>query len=145
MSIRKIAEKDKNIILEMMTIFYNSPAGHTNGSAEIFENDFNACVSDNPYLDGYVICDGEVIQGYFMLAKSFSTEFGKPCVWLEDIYVLEQYRNLGLGSKILEFISEKYKNCIIRLEVEKDNDRAIYVYKKAGFEPLSYLEMIKFN
>ena len=41
-------------ILAMMKEFYVSDAVFTNGSDEIFENDFQNCVNDNPYLEGYV-------------------------------------------------------------------------------------------
>ena len=69
-----------------------------------------------------------------MVAKSFSTEFGKPCVWIEDIYVKDAYRGLGIGSHFLKFIESKYPDAILRLEVEAENERAVNVYQKCGFE-----------
>ena len=41
-------------VIEMMRVFYASPAVHTNGSEEIFLNDVENCINDNPYLEGYV-------------------------------------------------------------------------------------------
>ena len=38
-TIRIMNEKDKSDILEMMRVFYASPAVHTNGSDEIFLSD----------------------------------------------------------------------------------------------------------
>ena len=32
---------------------------------------------------------------------------------------------------------------VIRLEVEEDNERAVAVYKKAGYQPLPYMQMTK--
>ena len=52
--IRSMEEKDRGQVLEMMRVFYASPAVLTNGSQEIFEADINACLSDNPYLEGYI-------------------------------------------------------------------------------------------
>ena len=78
-----------------------------------------------------------------MLAKSFSTEFGKPCVWVEDLYVKDAYRGQGIGSQFLAYVSEKYPDAIVRLEVEAENERAISVYEKAGFSILPYMEMKK--
>ena len=82
-----------------------------------------------------------VVVGYGMIAKSFSTEFGKPCVWIEDIYVMEEYRGRGIGSEFIQFVMENNPNCVIRLEVEEDNKRAIDVYHKNGFSVLPYMEM----
>ncbi len=143
MQIRFIQEKDKQAVKNMMEVFYSSPAVLSNGSEEIFCADINACLSDNPYLEGYVFEENHEIVGYGMVAKSFSTEFGKPCMWIEDIYVLPSYRGKGIGSKFLEFISCKYPNTILRLEVEEENFNAVKTYKKNGFEVLPYMQMKK--
>ena len=127
----------------MMRTFYASDAVFTNGSEEIFNADISACISDNPYIEGYIFENDNVIQGYAMLAKSFSTEFGKPCIWIEDLYIKEEYRGLGIGSLFLEFIEAKYPNSLFRLEVEAENDRALHVYKKCGYDVLPYMEMKK--
>ena len=143
MKIEKMTVAHAPAGLEMMRVFYASDAVLTNGSEEIFSSNVEACVGDSPYLGGYVFEDESGIQGYAMCAKSFSTEFGKPCVWIEDLFIKENYRGHGLGSDFLAFISEKYKDCVIRLEAEKENERAIHVYKKAGFDILPYTEIIK--
>lgn len=144
-SIRQMVESDRAAVMDMMQTFYSSPAVLTNGSAEIFEADIDACVSDSPYAEGYVFEDGGEIIGYGMLAKSFSTEFGKRCIWIEDLYIKEPYRGRGIGSAFFNMISEKYPDHLFRLEAEEENERAIAVYKKNGFEVLPYLEMKKEN
>ena len=140
-TIRAMTLEDKAAVLEMMRVFYASEAVFTNGSEEIFLNDVKQCVNDNPYLEGYVFEASGQIQGYAMVAKSFSTEFGKPCIWIEDIYFKKEYRGLGLGSRFLEYIGQKYTGCICRLEVEAENENAVRVYKKCGFQVLPYMEM----
>ena len=144
-SIRQMVESDRAAVMDMMQTFYSSPAVLTNGSAEIFEADIDACVSDSPYAEGYVFEDGGEVIGYGMLAKSFSTEFGKKCIWIEDLYIKEPYRGLGIGSTFFKLIGEKYADHLFRLEAEEENERAIAVYKKNGFEVLPYLEMKKEN
>ena len=142
-TIRVMTNEDKPCILEMMRVFYTSQAVFTNGSEEIFSNDIENCINDNPYLEGYVVEDSCGIQGYTMIAKSFSTEFGKPCIWIEDLYIKDEYRGLGLGNMLMEFITKNYTDCIFRLEVEEENERAIKLYKKCGFDVLPYMEMKK--
>lgn len=141
--IRLMEEKDRQCVLEMMRVFYTSPAVLTNGSEEIFGADIDNCVNPSPYLEGYIFENGELIQGYAMIAKSFSTEFGKPCIWIEDLYLKEEYRGLGIGSSFFRFIEEKYHDSIFRLEVEEENERAIGVYRKNGYNVLPYMEMKK--
>lgn len=138
-----MTENDKEYVIEMMRVFYTSPAVLSNGSEEIFMNDVENCVNENPYLEGYIFEADKEIQGYGMIAKSFSTEFGKACIWIEDLYIKDNYRGLGLGSKFLTFIEQKYSNAVLRLEVEEENKRAVSVYEKCGFEVLPYMEMKK--
>ena len=142
MNIRPMTVEDKESVIEMMRTFYASEAVLTNGSEEIFRNDVEACVSDNPYLEGFILEEQGVIAGYAMLAKSFSTEFGKPCIWIEDLYLKEPYRGRGLGGQLLRFIQEKYPHCLHRLEVEEENTRAVRAYEKCGFSVLPYVEMV---
>ena len=86
--------------------------------------------------------DGQ-IQGYAMVAKSFSTEFGRHCIWIEDIYIQDAFRGQGIGKLFLDFITGKYTDCIFRLEVEEENASALALYKKCGFTELPYMEMKK--
>lgn len=143
MVIRRMVEENRNIIFQMMKDFYSSPAVFTNGSDEIFNNDIENSINDNPYLEGYVIEEENKIIGYTMLAKSFSTEFGKSCIWIEDIYLIKEYRGKGLGKKIIEFVEQKYPNCLLRLEAENENVNAVKLYRKCGFTELPYLELKK--
>ena len=139
--IREMTKEDKASVLEMMRVFYASPAVLSNGSEEIFLNDIENCVNDSPYLEGYIFESEGNIQGYAMAAKSFSTEFGKPCFWIEVLYIKDDYRGLGIGCMFLEYIEEKYSDHILRLEVEEENERAVKVYEKSGFQVLPYMEM----
>ena len=47
--IRPMKAKDTDCVLEMMQVFYASPAVFTNGSDNIFLSDIAACVGDSPY------------------------------------------------------------------------------------------------
>ena len=143
--IRLMKEQDKNEVIEMMTVFYASEAVSTNGSREIFESDFNNCINSCPYLEGYVFEENDNICGYAMVAKSFSTEFGKPCIWIEDLYIKEEYRHKKLGSLFFDFLKDNYKDTIQRLEVDKNNVFAIKAYKKNNFEEVDYLQFIRKN
>ena len=131
-NIRKFLKEDKFEILSMMKVFYSSEAVFTNGSEEIFKRDFEACFEKDTK-----------ILGYAMLAKSFSTEFGKTCIWLEDLYLKPEFRGKGIIPKVIKHVEDSYKDCILRLEVEDENTHAVHVYEKSGFSRLPYVEMKK--
>ncbi len=139
----EMTENDRNAVTGMMKTFYSSDAVFTNGSDKIFSNDVDACVGASPYAEGYVFKDGNKYSGYAMLAKSFSTEFGKNCIWIEDLYIVPSARSRGIGRAFFEYVRKKYPDCVLRLEVEKENVRAIALYEKCGYKTLPYSEMYK--
>ena len=141
-TIRNMRESDRPCVMAMMREFYASPAVFSNGSDTIFTADIDNCIGDNPYIEGYVIEDNG-IQGYAMIAKSYSTEFGKTCIWIEDLYIRTDHRGRGLGKQLLTFIFNQYTDCIFRLEVEEENERAVRLYEASGFTVLPYMEMKK--
>ena len=141
--IRNFEKNDKSEILSMMKVFYSSDLVFTNGSDEIFEKDFENCLGDNPYIEGYVFVTNQEILGYAMLAKSFSTEFGKNCIWFEDLYLKPEFRGQGIISEFMKFIENKYDKAIFRLEVENENTHAVHVYEQNGFSRLPYVELKK--
>ena len=92
-------------------------------SEEIFHNDIDNCVGECPFVEGYVFENEQGILGYAMVAKSFSTEYGKPCIWIEDLYLKPECRGLGIGSSFFEYIEKKYDGALFRLEVEEENQQ----------------------
>ncbi len=143
LKIRKMRAGDREQVLSMMRVFYAGPAVHTDGSEEIFESDFQNCIGDSPFLEGYMLEADGAVCGYAMLARSFSTEFGKPCIWIEDIYFREESRGKGFGRQFFAFLEEQYSGVIFRLEAEPDNLPAVHLYRKAGYEAMEYLELKK--
>ena len=129
----------------MMRTFYSSDAVYSNGSDEIFHADIDHCVAGSPYVEGYVFEDGETTLGYAMLAKSYSTEFGKPCIWIEDLYIKDAYRGFGIGRSFLKFVEETHPDALYRLEIEAENERAVHVYESCGYDFLPYMEMKKIS
>ncbi|MCI5726623.1 MAG: GNAT family N-acetyltransferase [Clostridium sp.] len=149
MVIREMTSKDIDSVLDMMRIFYNSPAVLHKASDDILKKDIEDCISDLPFIEGYIIEHNNEIAGYSMLAKSYSTEYAGICIWIEDLYIKPEYRSLGLGTQFFEFVNNKYDSSSssaavrFRLEVEPSNKQAIHVYKKCGYNELPYIEMTK--
>ena len=143
MEIQLMTQCHAEIVHQMMRTFYASPAVHTNGSDEIFWNDIQACISDDPFLEGFVFCQENAVVGYAMIAKSFSTEFGRRCIWIEDIYLQPQARGQGTAGQFFAFLEARYPGAILRLEAEEENEFAVRAYRKAGFDVMPYLEMFK--
>ena len=67
---------------------------------------------------------------------NFGTFAAKPFINIHDIVVLDKYRGLGIGRKLMEAIHSKAKELDcgkITLEVRTDNTTAQQLYKSMGF------------
>ena len=145
MEIRKMRREDGEKVFAMMEVFYASDALLIHPERATLRKTLEDCLADGPYLEGFVFEENGEVAGYTMVAKSYSTETGGPCIWIEDIYVLPEYRGRGFGTAFLKFATEHYHEAAVRLrlEAEPDNHRAIEVYKKVGFEVLGYTQLVK--
>ena len=54
-----------------------------------------------------------------------------------DVFVLPKYQGNGYGDKLLKYILDNYKNRNYFLEVNINNEKAINLYKKNGFDILT--------
>ncbi|MCL2868805.1 MAG: GNAT family N-acetyltransferase [Candidatus Bathyarchaeota archaeon] len=142
--IRDIAQEDKTVFLEMAEEFYSSKAVVHNVDRSVLETIFKVAVSNSPYFRALIIEDRGVSVGFALLSFSFATEVGGPVVLLEDLYIRDECRGKGLGCKFMQFMEHEYPLVKrFRLEVAKENKRAIDLYCKLGFEVLEYVQMVK--
>ncbi|GAB5590298.1 hypothetical protein Unana1_05198 [Umbelopsis nana] len=78
----------------------------------------------------------EVVIGYHK--DSDESEDGKPGIYLEDLFVLKEYRGLGYGKKLLSHLATvaKERECGRYEWVVLDwNEPSIKFYKSLGAEP----------
>lgn len=143
--VRKVTPQDKEMYLSLTEKFYQSDAVSHNIPLENRLKTWDEIMRSDEYADCYfVIKDGNV-AGYMLLAYTFSQEAGGKTAWIEEIYILPEFRSMGLGSELFDFIKAEIEpDCArLRLEVEADNIRAKKLYKSLGFETLEYEQMIR--
>lgn len=145
MIIRKLQNTDFDTVLSMMLVFYASDALLVHPSEEVLRKTLTDALVDTPYLEAFGFEENGVLAGYGMVAMSYSTEAGGLCAWIEDIYIEPEYRGKGFGTSFLSFVKARYEGRVarIRLEAEPENERAMAVYRKAGFEILGYTQLVK--
>ncbi|WP_419562799.1 GNAT family N-acetyltransferase [Ruminococcus sp.] len=143
--IRKFVPEDREDYIRFSTEFYNSSAVDKPVPREHFEQGFDEMMRSDVYVQGYMlVCDGNNV-GYCITMKTYSVEAGGITIWIDELFVLEEYRSKGLGRELFKYIEENGDKKLrrIRLEVELENGRAISLYKKMGFEPAPYDGMWK--
>ena len=145
MTIKKMTKEHYTDVLDMMRVFYDSPAVLHTSSDKVLENDINACISDNVYLDGYVFVEDDIITGYAMVSKSFTTEYGGICAWIEDLYIKPEFRRKGYARQFFGELPSLSPDVVrFKLEVEPENERAIATYNNCDYSLLHYniMEMV---
>lgn len=143
--IRKFVPEDREDYIRFSTEFYNSSAVDKPVPREHFEQGFDEMMRSDVYVQGYMlVCDGNNV-GYCVTMKTYSVEAGGITIWIDELFVLGEYRSKGLGRELFKYIEENGDKKLrrIRLEVELENGRAISLYKKMGFEPAPYDGMWK--
>ena len=74
--------------------------------------------------------------GYVVLAFGFSFQFGGKDGLIDELFIKEEFRGQGLGSKAIKLVIQESRALnlyAIHLEVEDHNEIARSVYNKLGF------------
>ena len=67
---------------------------------------------------------------------------GGRVVLLEEIYIKDEFRGKGIGSRFIQFVINQHPAERYRLEVSEENRRAEQLYERLGFQCLPYLQMV---
>ena len=142
--IREIKAQDKDIFVQMAKEFYKSEAVISEIPAQNILNTFDEVNSNSPYAKAYIIEHDGDTAGYALIGITYSNEVGGLVVWVEEIFIKENYRGLGLGSEFLSYVEQEFgdKAKRFRLEISHDNDSAQRLYERKGYQPLDYMQMV---
>ena len=98
-------------------------------------------LSDRPAFKAYLgYLEGTPVA-YVTFYLTYSTFLALPTLFLEDIFVIEEYRNAGIGRKLFEFCKDEAakRNCgRIDWMVLTWNKTAIGFYERCGGRRLDW-------
>ncbi|HEX8129754.1 MAG TPA: N-acetyltransferase [Pyrinomonadaceae bacterium] len=78
----------------------------------------------------------ETLAGYLVITFGFSLEFHGRDAFVDELYLREQFRGRGIGKACIDFAAEVCRGegiAALHLEVERGNERALGLYRRAGF------------
>lgn len=85
----------------------------------------------------YLIFNDNEIVGYFILTFVFSFEYQGRIAFLDELFIKNEQRGLGIGNKTIQFILSlinEFNIKMIYLEVENHNENAQKLYLANDFE-----------
>ncbi|TNF46930.1 MAG: GNAT family N-acetyltransferase [Bacteroidetes bacterium] len=131
-SIRKAKRGDEDQIMNLikgLAEYEKAPEQVVNTAEELGNDLFvlHAC-------DAFVAEESGSIIGFALFYTNYSTWKGK-CLYLEDLYILPEYRRTGAGSMLFDEVIQEAKRRKVRRmdwQVLDWNEPAIEFYKKKG-------------
>lgn len=141
--IRKITLADKPEYVEMVTEFYNSDAVIKPIPSDNIEETFAELMKSDTYAEAFIIETDGKTAGYALLAKTFSQEAGGLCIWIEELFIKQEFRGRGFGKEFFEFLFKNRPAKRYRLEIEPENETAVALYEAKGFRFFEYGQMVK--
>jgi diamine N-acetyltransferase len=131
---RMAGESDAGILLRFMREYYAFDGhGFEEQKAHVA---LMALLRDANLGRAWLILDGSGAVGYVVLCFGYSLEWLGRDAFVDEFYLLEEYRRRGWGRKTMEFVEEAARATGVRtlhLEVVRENTAAVRVYKKVGF------------
>lgn len=111
---------------------YENLSDSVTGSSDKLREDL---FGENACIEAIVAEWDQEVVGFALFFSNYSTFLTRSGIYLEDIFVLSEYRRLGIGGKMLNYIAKlaQQRNCG-RLEwsVLDWNQKAIAFYEKIG-------------
>ncbi len=143
--IRKMIKKDEKEFIKLAEMFYKSDAVLQPIPRINHIDAFNEIMRSDVYLEGYIFEFEDKPVGYAITAKSYSQEAGGLVLWIDELFILDEYCSQGIGKEFFSYLKSVLDTSIVRLrlEVESSNERAVEFYKKLGFDILEYDQMYK--
>ncbi len=143
-SFRPAQQSDVPLLLRMMQGFYRDT--DTPLDPEAAAEALAAVVAD-PALGRVLVIElGALPAGYVVLSLGFSLEFLGRDAFVDELYVAPEHRGRGLGKaaiRELESVATGLGVKALHLEVGPDNESAIGLYRRAGFEDRRHRLMTK--
>jgi ribosomal protein S18 acetylase RimI-like enzyme len=133
-NIELISEADLPAIIEMMTEF--AEYEHLASYLEVTEERLRKAIfGKDAFVEGLIASNNRERVGYAIFYPCFSTFRGQSGFFLEDIYVSEKYRGIGLGELMLRKIAGLARSRgfdRLDFQVLEWNKPAIGFYEKLG-------------
>lgn len=130
----EIESNDKQTVAEMMADF-NAIDNYPFDRKKCLEN-LDILIQNKHLGRIWMIQADNALAGYIVLTFGFSFEYKGCMAMIDEFYIIENCRNLGIGRKTLEFMQEKAADLGVKtilLEVENHNEKAKRLYFKQGY------------
>lgn len=143
-SIEPASARDLPALVRLGEAFYGE-AGYVFRAAA-FERAMRVLLSEPDHGFVWLMTDSNEPVGYVVLTLGYSLEYLGCDGFIDELYVRPEYRRRGIGRRAFEVVEKaarRFEVTALHLEVERDNDKALELYRRMGFEDHDRLLMTK--
>lgn len=124
-----IFDEEKIMKLYLNNEWYN----YTNSKEKLFQGIKNS-------IDVIAAYDGEELVGLIRTIGDITT-----IIYVQDLLVLKDYHRKGIGSKLLNMITEKYDDTLHIILTTDTSEKTSSFYKSCGFRDYPTIEAVGFK
>jgi ribosomal protein S18 acetylase RimI-like enzyme len=143
---RAAAIADEPRLLRMMRVLAEQEPGKITFDETEARNTFRRLLGLPAFGAVWLLCVEKETVGYIVLTLGFSFEFHGHDAFIDELYVEPQYRRRGFGLQavnFLEAIAREMGANALHLEVDRGNDPAMGLYRRAGYQDYDRFLMTK--
>ena len=96
---------------------------------ELYKEKYNPIINDYTFI--LVFKENDKYVGFLIYQLLYES------AEIIDIFVIDEYRNKGIGKALINKMLENKQIEKVTLEVKNDNKNAIMLYNSLGFKPVS--------
>ena len=132
-------------VLRMMRGLYHSDPPDPNIDSSKFPITIARLLAEPSRGRIVLFVDHDALHGYAVLIPYWSNEFGGVVLWLDELFVDEPFRRLGVAKAFFAFleIERPFEARVLALEVAPSNARARALYESMGLRERSLRMMTK--
>lgn len=134
-AIRRATSADHAALIELMARFYAEEGYPFKRQAT--RKALTQLMTDERFGAVWTFRRQEEVVGYLVVTLGFSLEFGGRDAFVDELFVLAEYRGQGLGRRALRLAAahcRRWGIAALHLEIEDGNDRAEALYTRKGFK-----------
>jgi len=124
----------QDLVMELLQEFYLSE--HLVFNPQAAHTALLQLIEDRSLGLIYLINTNNETAGYCVVTFGYSLEFHGRFALIDEFYIREAFRGLGIGAAALHFLEDQCRQLrisAIRLEVDRSNAGARRLYERSGF------------
>ena len=133
---REVVQGDEAVLLPMMQTLAKQDPEVIPFDESAAHAAFHQFLSLPEFGRIWLLYDGPALVGYIILTIGFSFEFRGHDAFVDELYIVPSHRRRGFGRQAMAFVEQKAHEMgvnAVHLEVDRGNDPALELYRRAGY------------